>query len=124
MSIITGINNEMKTVNRALGHRVWQSIENYMISHPLVYKYKDNKDKRAKALKYAFEEAIVQKVMTKLRGIETNGSQGECLEHIRDILQKNEFRVLIDDFNNAMNSVTGTFVWDSAKYLSEEYNLE
>ena len=56
--------------------------------------------KRKKALKYAFEEAVVQKVMTKLRGIETDGSQGECLEHIREILQKEEFTVLIEDFNN------------------------
>jgi hypothetical protein len=23
-----------------------------------------------------------------------------------------------------MNSVTGTFVWDSARYLGEEYNME
>lgn len=124
MDIITAINNEMKSVNRALGHRVWQSIENYMISHPLVYKFKDDQEKRKKALKYAFEEAVVQKVMTKLRGIETDGSQGECLEHIREILQKEEFTVLIEDFNNAMNSVTGTFVWDSARYLGEEYNME
>lgn len=125
MDIVEGINNALKEVNRALGHRVWQSIENYMISHPLVKEYKNDENRRKKALNYAFEEALVHKVMPKLRGIDTDGTQREnCLNKIESILSSNELKTILPDFQKAMESVTGTFVWDSAKYLSEDYNME
>ena len=125
MEIVEAINNALKEVNRALGHRVWQSIENYMISHPLVKEYKDDENRRKKALNYAFEEALVHKVMPKLRGIDTDGTQREnCLDKIESILSSNEFKTILPDFQKAMESVTGTFIWDSAKYLSEDYNME
>ncbi len=125
MSIVEGINNALKKVNRALGHRVWQSIENYMISHPLVNENANDKDKREKALNYAFEEALVHKVMPKLRGIDTDGSQRtDCLDVIKNILVENKLTTIVSDYDNALSSVTGTFVWDSAKYLSEDYKME
>ena len=124
MAIVEGINNALKKVNRALGHRVWQSIENYMISHPLVNEHSSD-DNREKALNYAFEEALVHKVMPKLRGIDTDGSQKtECLDVIKNILVDNGLTSIVSDYDNAMASVTGTFVWDSAKYLSEDYKME
>ncbi|RIA77946.1 hypothetical protein EI71_00729 [Anaeroplasma bactoclasticum] len=125
MEIVVSINNALKEVNRALGHRVWQSIENYMISHPLVKEYKDDENRRKKALNYAFEEALVHKVMPKLRGIDTDGTQREnCLDKIESILSSNELKTILPDFQKAMESVTGTFIWDSAKYLTEDYNME
>ena len=125
MEIVVEINNALKEVNRALGHRVWQSIENYMISHPLVKEYKDDENRRKKALNYAFEEALVHKVMPKLRGIDTDGTQREnCLDKIESILSSNELKTILPDFQKAMESVTGTFIWDSAKYLTEDYNME
>lgn len=125
MNIVEGINDALKNVNRALGHRVWQSIENYMISHPLVSEFKDDEDKRKKALNYAFEEALVHKIMPKLRGIDTTGEQREkCLDVIEEILRSNELTTIIGDYENAMKSVTETFIWDSAKYLSEDYKME
>jgi hypothetical protein len=125
MEIVVSINNALKEVNRALGHRVWQSIENYMISHPLVKEYKDDDNRRKKALNYAFEEALVHKVMPKLRGIDTDGTQREnCLDNIESILSSNELKTILPDFQKAMESVTGTFIWDSAKYLTEDYNME
>jgi len=125
MNIVKGINNAMKNVNRALGHRVWQAIEDYIVSHPLVKKYKDDKEKRTKALNYAFEEALVQKVMPKLRGIDTEGKyRSECLDVILDILKSNNLSTIVPDYEKAMESVTETFVWDSATYLNEEYKIE
>ena len=125
MDIIVKINNALKNVNRALGHRVWQSIENYMMSHPLVAEYNDDENKKMRALKYAFEEALVHKVMPKLRGIDTIGSQKtECLDVIEGILNEAELNSILPDYQNAMRSVTETFVWDSAKYLAEEYKME
>lgn len=125
MDIVIGINDSLKNVNRALGHRVWQSIEDYLSSHPLVNQYKDDEEKRKKALNYAFEEALVYKVMTKLRGIDTTGVQKEeCLDKIQKLLSDNGLTTILPDFENAMNSVTETFIWDSAKYLAEDYKME
>lgn len=125
MDIVIGINNALKNVNRALGHRVWQAIEDYMSSHPLVNQYKNNSDKINKALDYAFEEALVYKVMTKLKGIDTTGTQKEeCLDKIEEILKNNNLTTILPDFESAMHSVTETFIWDSAKYLAEDYKME
>ena len=122
--IVMDINNCLKTVNRALGHRVWQSVEDYIISHPLVIKYEADENKRGISLKYAFEEALVHKVMPKLRGIDTDGIQRDnCLDPILKILEENELMTIIPDYKNALESVTGTFVWDSALYLNDEYKL-
>jgi MoxR-like ATPase len=125
MEIVVSINNALKEVNRALGHRVWQSIENYIISHSLVKEYKDDENRRKKALNYAFEEALVHKVMPKLRGMDTDGNQREnCLDKIESILSSNELKTILPDIQKAMESVTGTFICDSAKYLTEDYNME
>lgn len=121
---VVEINKYLKTANRAIGHRVWQSIQDYMMSHPLVNKYFKDEEKLPIALKYAFEEAIVHKVITKLRGIETDGELKEqCLEPIKESLERVTIS-LSKDFNNALKSITGTFVWDSADYLDVNYEVE
>ncbi len=122
-TIVEDINEALKRVNRALGHRVWQSMENYMMSHPLVSEFKeDKKGNRKIALDYAFEEALVHKVMPKLRGINTDGIQKfECLDEILKILNDNNLSLIVD-FELAMESVTGTFIWDSAEYLDDKYD--
>jgi hypothetical protein len=125
MEIVVSINNALKQVNRALGHRVWQSIENYIISHSLVKEYKDDENRRKKALNYAFVEALVHKVLPKLRGMDPDGNQREnCLDKIESILSSNELKTILPDIQKAMESVTGTFICDSAKYLTEDYNME
>jgi hypothetical protein len=118
------INLALRFANRALGHRVWQSIENYIFSHPIVINEKDNLEKLKLALKFAFEEAIVLKVVPKLRGIELEKEMVKnCLIPIREIIDKHA-NGLIDDFDLAINnqySPTNTFIWDSAKYLEIEF---
>lgn len=123
-TLIEEINECLGKDGRALGHRVWQSIEYYMVNHPLVLgldaslypdEYKD-------ALKFAFEDQLVQKVMPKLRGIETRGYAKEhCLNPIRDILANNKLDIL-DDFDKAMRVGHGQFMWSSADYLNNEEN--
>ncbi len=118
------INLALRFANRALGHRVWQSIENYIFSHPIVIKEKDNLEKLKLALKFAFEEAIVLKVVPKLRGIELEKEMlKNCLNPIKEIIDKHA-NGLLDDFELAVNnqySPTNTFIWDSAKYLEIEF---
>jgi hypothetical protein len=63
--------------------------------------------------------------MPKLRGIDTDCTQREnCLDNIESFLSSNELKTILPDFQKAMESVTGTFIWDSAKYLTEDYNME
>jgi 5-methylcytosine-specific restriction endonuclease McrBC GTP-binding regulatory subunit McrB len=121
------VNEAMGSAGRALGHRVWQSIENYMANHPLVIeafkKTPDDKIQCDKALVGAFEEALVHKVMPKLRGIETDGSvKTQCIDRIENVLFGNAgiANGLYADFESAVNNTYETFLWSSAAYLEEE----
>lgn len=124
--VIEGINKCLGTDGRALGHRVWQSIEYYMVNHPLVIGLDAEQypDEHKDALKFAFEDQLVQKVMPKLRGIETRGYAKEhCLNPIRDLLADNKLDIL-DDFDKAMRIGHGQFSWASADYLNNEQSNE
>ena len=120
VEVINTINEILIPTNRAVGHRVWQSMEFYIQNHPLVRYNMDNKDKLNKYIKLAFEEQLVQKMMPKLKGIETVGEEGEILQQIEDILHKNEFSIT-KDFQNAKNNPYGQFIWNSAEYMREDY---
>lgn len=104
------INEKLSSTHRAIGHRVWQSMEAYMLNYPLV-----NGD-REKAIKIAFEDSIVQKIMPKLRGIELYGEEQKALINIKEILIK-EVPNLEKDFDYAMNNPYGQFKFNSAYYL-------
>lgn len=115
------INEYLEFVGRAIGHRVWQAIESYISNHPLVTFVKNNesegKEELDKMIGLAFEEALVHKVMPKLRGIERSGkSKSRCLEPIQKVIDEIA-PGLSEDFKIAMDSDTGEFVWKSAKYL-------
>ena len=123
------MNTSLSKVGRALGHRVWQSIEYYMSNYPDVLEAQRNNDDAglAKAMKVAFEDQLVQKVMPKLRGIETRGkSKSDCLDKIRTQLVNDDYTI-IDDFDLACEFGYGQFIWNSANYLKEaefESNLK
>ena len=134
--IIEDINDELEKVGRALGHRVWQSIEHYICNHPYVISQfqiekeqgKDLGEELSNELKnnmdLAFEDQIVQKVMPKLRGIETRGKGQEVLDEILKILSNENFDNLKRDFNFSKEQGFGQFVWGSAYYLNEgEFEL-
>ena len=72
-------------------------------------------------MRVAFEEALVYKVMTKLRGIENSGSARKCLDSIEKKLAELVSEKLIEDFNTAKKSAYGVFIWKSAKYLEDSY---
>ncbi len=123
---VMDINMSLKYVNRALGHRVWQSIENYMISHPIVIQHQDDMNELRKALQYAFEEAVVYKIVPKLRGIELSDEvMDQCLTPIKDVLSREGVaNGIVADFDEAINNpTTSVFVWDSAKYLDKDYEF-
>ena len=124
--LIEDINECLGADGKALGHRVWQSIEYYMVNHPLVMGLdaQQHPDEYKDALKFAFEDQLVQKVMPKLRGIETRGYAKEhCLDPIRELLAKQNLDIL-DDFDKAMRIGHGQFSWVSADYLNNEQSNE
>jgi hypothetical protein len=117
--IVERMNEHLERVGKALGHRVWQAIEQYMANHPEVMAARTQSDRAAldTAMRRAFEDQLVQKVMPKLRGIPTSGrSKSDCLDLIHRQLTDAGLR-LSDDFAIAMRVGDGAFVWNSARYL-------
>ena len=114
--IVEDINDRLEKVGRALGHRVWQSIEYYIANYPTVRKAKSEAGEEVTgelkaAMKIAFEDQIVQKIMPKLRGIETRGKGRQSLQDIEDLLEKEGFENLKDDFEMACEQGYGQFIW-------------
>lgn len=85
----------------------------------------DNSDFQ-KAMHIAFEDQLVQKIMPKLRGIDTRGKfKTECLDKIQSKLNEGiggtPFN-LNEDFALACELGYGQFIWQSANYLIDEDN--
>ena len=138
-AIVEDINSALEEVGRALGHRVWQSIEYYIANYPEVrqamnYEQQQNENGKfvmrpttmeltgelKKAMRTAFEDQIVQKIMPKLRGIETRDKRGKrSLDKIENLLVDNDFTNLQEDFQIAREQGYGQFIWNSAKYLDK-----
>ena len=123
-AFIENMNAALAISGRALGHRIWQSIEYYMANYPDVRVALAEKDEPSthKAMHIAFEDQLVQKVMPKLRGIDTRGkSKTECLDKIRGQIvagiNGNSFN-LAEDFDLACELGYGQFIWQSANYLN------
>ena len=120
---IEEMNSSLGVAGRAIGHRVWQSVEYYMSNYPEVLVATDKVEK-SKAMHLAFEDQLVQKVMPKLRGIDTRGkSKTECLDKIREQLITGidgEGFDLTEDFDQSCELGYGQFIWQTANYLKEE----
>jgi hypothetical protein len=123
---IEQMNTALAVAGRAIGHRVWQSVEYYMANYPDVRAAQkaNDKDTLAKALHVAFEDQLVQKVMPKLRGIDTRGkSKTECLDKIHAQINTgiggSPFN-LDEDFRLARDLGYGQFIWQSANYIKDE----
>ena len=75
------------------------------------------------AMHTAIEDQLVQKVMPKLRGIDTNGrTMDHCLQPIRTLLNDNDFN-LDEDFGHACEMGYGQFMWCSADYIEKDSEL-
>jgi hypothetical protein len=115
--VLEEMNGHLERVGRALGHRVWQSVEHYMANHPdvIAAQKPDSNDAFRNAMDVAFGDQLVQKVMPKLRGIETSGAaKRDCLDPIRVLLIPYGIE---KDFDLACTAGYGGFVWRSAHYL-------
>ena len=125
---LENINKLLGVAGRAIGHRVWQSIENYVANYPDVRENINNDQKQQELKEFihiAFEDQLVQKVMPKLRGIDTRGkTKTDCLKKIRTLLSsegvgERTFENLLDDFDIACDLGYGQFMWQSANYINK-----
>lgn len=124
---IEEMNMSLGVAGRAIGHRVWQSVEYYMSNYPLVIYAGEDKRAKAEAMHIAFEDQLVQKVMPKLRGIDTRGkSRTDCLDRIREQIitgvNGTSFD-LVEDFDLSCELGYGQFIWQSANYLKEDESV-
>lgn len=130
------MNGHLAKAGRAIGHRVWQSVEFYINVYPDVRDARRRKDRDAlaQAIHNAFEDQLVMKIMPKLRGIDTSGvTRKDCLDEIRTMLsttgvkdagcQKATFN-LDKDFENSLTLGYGQFIWQSSNYLKDEEDVE
>jgi hypothetical protein len=124
--MVEQINDYLAEAGRAIGHRVWQSIAHYVVNYPLVRKAFQTTDEGVlspelkKAMHTAIEDQLVQKVMPKLRGIDTNGrTMDNCLQPVRTLLNENDFN-LDEDFGHACEMGYGQFMWCSADYIETD----
>jgi hypothetical protein len=123
---IEDMNARLAIAGRAVGHRVWQSIEYYMANYPEVRaaKKENDKTKLDKAMHKAFEDQLVQKVMPKLRGIDTRGkSKTECLDKVLGLINTGiggEKFDLAEDFELACELGYGQFIWQTANYIKDD----
>lgn len=120
------INVALGAEGRAIGYRVWQSIEYYMANYPdvLAAQKADDKDALKTAMHTAFEDQLVQKIMPKLRGIDTRGdSRDKCLNKILDRINQGIDRKpfnLAVDFDLSIRLGHGQFIWQTANYLKDD----
>ena len=110
-AIIQQINGLMSIMGRNLGHRVWQSIENYILNYPSVIATGGHPDEIDKA----FCDAVAFKMMPKLRGLETRGSNEDQLNAIRNVLPEQ----LRSDFKKACDQTSEVFRWNSADFMED-----
>jgi hypothetical protein len=124
--IIEEINKYLSVAGRAVGHRVWQSIEYYIANYPTVINCSKDcgeglSTDMKQAMHTAFEDQIVQKVMPKLHGIDTRPggvSREQCLNKINSLLNDEKFN-LARDFHDACEFGYGQFMWKTAHYITE-----
>ena len=120
------LNRHLGVAGRAIGHRVWQSVEAYMSAYPGMAAAVEGNDEATlrEMMHTAFEDQLVQKVMPKLRGIDTRGeTKDKCLDKIRSALQEGVCSMpfnLDEDFELACKLGYGQFVWQSANYIVDE----
>jgi chromosome segregation ATPase len=111
------INSGLRLVQRSVSHRILQAIENYVANHPRV-----RASITAGAVdgpwQRAFADQLVQKVMPKLRGLDTRLPDGKrCLAILERVLS-DATPELVPDFNEARRPQQ--FLWSSAAYLEHE----
>ncbi len=114
--LIQQVNWSLSAMGRNLGHRVWQSIQNYILHYPLVILAAQGRGDLEPAIQQAFCDALAFKMMPKLRGLEVRGQNEEHIEEIRQCLASGAPE-LMKDFEHACKLTSEVFQWSSAEFM-------
>ena len=114
--LIQQINQQMSGMGRNLGHRVWQSIQNYILNYPLVIQAGHGQGELEPAVQQAFCDALAFKMMPKLRGLEVRGQNERHFEEIDRCLAMGAPE-LSGDFAQARCQTSEVFQWSSADFM-------
>ncbi len=105
--LLSEINSELEKINRPFGHRVFRAILDYISNYPGAL---NNPERQAHAL----ADQIEQKIIPKLRGLETGGeTEAPCLEYIAGKIAQLRDSELRDAFARARNG--HMFEWHGVK---------
>lgn len=115
-SLIQQVNLHLSAMGRNLGHRVWQSIQNYILNYPPVILAARGEGEMEPAVQQAFCDALAFKMMPKLRGLEVRGQNEDHIEAIRRCLIQSAPE-LLDDFDSACRLTSEVFQWHSAEFM-------
>lgn len=102
---ISDLNNALEWIGRPFGYRVQQAISSYVANYPT---YDRN------SYKIAFADQIEQKIMPKMRGIDSHSNEYDnCMQIIRDVVSATgdgELEYALAKANKAADD-EGLFVW-------------
>ncbi len=114
--IVEEINSDMSPMGRNLGHRVWQSMQHYILNYPMVIANKGKKDELLSAIRVAFCDAVAFKVMPKFRGLEVEGRNRDQFDKIEACIANN-IPELLPDFGHARSLSSEVFQWCTAEFM-------
>ena len=115
--VVETINALLGRADRAMGHRVWQAIELYLINHPRVCDASESE--LPDALRLAFEDQVVQRIVPKLRGLELEGRTEEILQDIGAEIAVHA-PALEEDYKAAIAEGQRSFAWRQSLYLEAD----
>jgi len=108
---INKLNNAMEQLNRPFGHRVAQAIQKYVSNYPSWVPNRVN---------MAMADQIEQRIMPKLRGIETIDAE-QPLQEIHSVIMDCQDQPLIDAFKQGKESQQQIFIWRGLDRTEEFY---
>lgn len=113
------INGALSSAGRAIGHRVWQSIEYYLANYPDTIAASTEAELKD-AMRNALEDQVVQKIIPKVRGVDTSGSgMRDCLQPIQTEFANMGYDDVVEDFKRSCGAGYGQFMWQSEAFLSD-----
>ncbi len=102
-STIEAINTELEKVGRPFGHRVWNSIENYIRLYPGI-------DDNPRAYNEALSDQIEMKILPKLNGLEKDSTEAEgAINKIGNIIDSLNDEELKNAYDKAKEDTSNVF---------------
>ncbi len=98
---INRLNDAMEQLNRPFGHRVAQAIQSYIANYPSWV---------GDRVELAMADQIEQRIMPKLRGVETSEAD-QPLSSIQQVISECKDSLLLSTFKQGADSQQGIFIW-------------